>query len=266
MAGSDNEIMQRNNYKYIYGPVPSWRLGRSLGIDPISGKVKACSFDCIYCQVGKGRVRVLKRRVYVPAEKVIQEIRSLPPRKIDYITFSGIGEPTLAKNLGELVKGAKKLLKKKVAVLTNSSLIDRVGVQKDLRSADFVIAKLDASSEEIFKRVNRPRQGLRLAKIIKGIKTFKSGYRGTLALQVMFVKENKDTAWELAKIAKEIAPDEVQINTPLRPCGVKPLSRKEIDAIKKDFKGMKVVSVYDAKRKKVKSISKKDVLSRRGKV
>ncbi|MGB3057677.1 MAG: radical SAM protein, partial [Candidatus Omnitrophota bacterium] len=209
--------MAKKRYKYIYGPVPSWRLGRSLGVDPISAEVKICSFDCVYCQLGKTKMLTGRRKNFVPVSKIVQEIRSLPTVKIDYITFSGAGEPTLAKNLGEMIKTVKSIRKEPVAVLTNSSLMHRKDVRKDLSHADLVVAKLDASSEKTFKEINRPLKGITLQKVIDGIKKFSAGYAGKLALQIMFIKENEKFAGEIAQLAKKIDADEIQLNTPLRP-------------------------------------------------
>jgi len=258
--------MPRKRYKHIYGPVSSWRLGASLGIDPISRKEKICTFDCLYCQLGGTRVLNDKRRIFVPTKDLIEEVAGLPPIKIDYITFSGRGEPTLAKNLGDMIESIRKIRKEKIAVITNSSLIERKDVQDDLRFADLVMLKLDASSEEIFRDINRPMKGITLDAVLNGIGGFKSGYKGRLALQIMFMKENKDDIGDLAGIAGAIDPDEVQINTPLRPCGVNPLSRKELNNIKEYFKGMNITCVYDAKGKEVTSISRADTLKRRGKI
>ena len=224
----------------------SWRLGRSLGIDPVSGKNKICSFGCTYCQAGKTKVLTGKRKVFVPTGKIIEELKDLPAgRLMDYITFSGSAEPTLAKNLGQIIKAIKRIRKEKIAVLTNSSLIYRKDVQRDLSSADFVMVKLDAHSQDLFVKINQPVKTIKLDKIIEGIKQFKKNFRGRLALQVMFVKENKEFAKEIARIAKGINPDEIQINTPLRPCRVRPLPREELNMIKKHFKGATYVSAYD---------------------
>ena len=257
--------MKVENFKYIYGPVSSWRLGRSLGIDPISGKRKICTFDCIYCQVEGTSVFAGERRIFVPVAKIIEEINLLPPIQIDYITFSGRGEPTLAKNLGRMIKAIKQIRNDKIAVLTNSSLLDRRDVQDDLLPADFVIAKLDAVSQGTLEAIDRPPRTIKFDAIVSAIKDFKKIYENKLALQIMFVEENKRYAQEIARIAREINPDEVQINTPLRPCGVKPLSRAELNIIKSYFKGLKNISVYEAKKKPVKPISDKNTLKRRGK-
>lgn len=259
--------MTENKFKYIYGPVPSWRLGSSLGIDAVSvGPEKVCSFDCIYCQIGKTENPQTQRKIFVPTEKIISEIKLLPDLKIDYITFSGAGEPTLAENLSEIIKEIRKIKKEKIAIITNSSLMDHAGVRRDLGLADFVIAKLDAPSQQILEAVNKPHRRVKFENILKGLKDFRSEYKGRFALQVMFIEENKSSAGRIAHLAREINADEIQINTPLRPCGLKPLPKEDLDGIKALFEAENIVSVYDAKKKQVKPISEPDTLKRRGKV
>lgn len=258
--------MKKNEFKYIYGPVPSWRLGSSLGVDPISQKDKICTFDCIYCQIGKTYKFSDKRKIYVQTDDIVNEIKSLPQIEIDYITFSGRGEPTLAKNLGNIINAVKDVRKNKIAVLTNSTLINREDVRKDLKLADFVIAKLDAGSDQSLLNINKSIKGINLNSILNGIKRFRSEYSGKFALQIMFVQDNKNEAEEIAKIAREINPDEIQINTPLRPCGTSSLSEKELSLAEKKFKDMNIVSVYKAKKKIVRPISENKTLIRRGKV
>jgi len=258
--------MQGKKLRYVYGPVSSWRLGSSLGIDPISDKKKICSFNCIYCQLGKTKNLTSERKIYVPTDEVVNEIMSLPEIKIDYITFSGRGEPTLAENLGEMIKTIKKLRNEKIAVITNSSLLSRDDVIEDLLFADSVLVKLDARSQKSLETINRPIKGLTFNLILDGIKRFRKFYKNKFALQMMFVDENKNYAKELSQLAREINPDEVQINTPLRPCKVKPLPKEEIDKIKKYFQGINYISVYDTEKKEVKPISTKDTLKRRGKI
>jgi wyosine [tRNA(Phe)-imidazoG37] synthetase (radical SAM superfamily) len=203
--------------------------------------------------------------VFVSVNEIADEISSLPDIQIDYVTFSGRGEPTLAKNLGKMIESVKKIRKEKIAVITNSSLIYRDDVVEDLLSADFVLAKLDAHSQKLLETINRPIKPITFDKILDGIKQFKSGYKGKLALQIMFISENKKNAKEISEIARKINPDEVQINTPLRHCRSKPLSKEEIDEIKVYFKDMNTISVYDAFQKQVEPISTENTLKRRGK-
>ena len=232
--------------KTVYGPVPSWRLGRSLGIDLISRREKVCSFDCIYCQLGRTKRKIIERRLFVETERVKRDLLDVKD-EADVITFSGVGEPTLAKNLGEALDVVKGLKDYPTAVLTNSSLIREEIVRKELSKADIVVVKLDAPNPKIFQRINNPHPDVRLEEIVYGIKAFKKEFEGKLALQVMFVKQNKNFSKEIAELAREIEPEEVQINTPLRPCGVKPLSPKEIDKIEGDFYELNVISVYKNK-------------------
>lgn len=258
--------MSKKDYKYIYGPVPSWRLGSSLGVDPISAKEKICSFSCSYCQLGPTKNFSMERKVYVHTEDVMKEIETVPDTGIDYITFSGAGEPSLALNLGNMIRGAKKIRKEKTAVITNSSLMYMEEVMKDLSNADFVLAKLDAASEAVFKAVNKPMRGIGFETVLMSLAAFRRFYKGRMALQIMFVKGNKQGAAGIAEAAARIAPDEVQLNTPLRDSAENPLTRDEMEKIEALFVGMNVVSVYKAEKKEVKSLSDEDTLKRRGKV
>jgi wyosine [tRNA(Phe)-imidazoG37] synthetase (radical SAM superfamily) len=258
-------------FKYIYGPVPSWRLGSSLGIDLLSQAEKICNFDCVYCQLGPIKKYTSERKIYVSIKEVIEELGELPDTNIDYLTFSGRGEPTLAANLGEAIKAVKLIRKEPIAVLTNSSLMGLDEIRQELVLADFVVAKLDANSPESLQEMNRPAQEVKFGSILEGIKAFKKSYRGKLALQIMFVDNNKNNVNELIYLADDIKPDEIQINTPLRPCGIGALAKEEILKIKNSFiascKGINVVSAYDERAiKNIVSLSDEDTLKRRGKV
>jgi len=250
----------------IYGPVPSWRLGKSLGIDLLSTKGKTCSFDCTYCQLGKTAHRLTSRKEFVTLENLSKEIKKVSGLPADYATFSGVGEPTLASNLGEAIKLAKATLQLPIAVLTNSSLLTREDICRELNFADVVVAKVDAPSEEIFQQINRPTGKQTLAQILQALKHFKKKYQGKLALQMMFIKANQGCALEMARIAQDIYPDEVQINTPLRPCGVTPLAQVEIARIQQEFSGLpKVVTVYEAPKPDVTPLDRIETLQRRPK-
>jgi wyosine [tRNA(Phe)-imidazoG37] synthetase (radical SAM superfamily) len=258
-------------FKYIYGPVPSWRLGSSLGIDLLSQAEKICNFDCIYCQLGPIKEYTLERKIYVPINEVIEELEDLPGTNIDYITFSGRGEPALAANLGEAIRAVKLIRKEQIAVLTNSSLMGIDEVRKELALADFVVSKLDACSPELLQVINKPAKGVEFGGIVEGIKAFRKSYKGRLALQMMFIDNNKNDVDKFIYLANYIKPDEVQVNTPLRPCGIKALIKEEILTIKNSFiascKGINVVSAYDERTSKdIVSLSDEDTLKRRGKV
>ncbi|MFO7772384.1 MAG: radical SAM protein [Dehalococcoidia bacterium] len=248
----------------IYGPVASWRLGRSLGIDLLNTRGKVCTFDCVYCQLGKTKRFVVEPEEFVSLEQLHREIESLKPIDADYATFSGTGEPTLASNLGQAIEMARAILDLPIAVLTNASLMSREDVRARLAYADVVVAKLDAPNEELFWLVNRPGSGLRFDLILAGMRRFRDSYRGKLALQIMFVQANEGYAEEIANLAQSISPDEVQINTPLRPSRVKPLPPENIANIQARFSNLRnVVTVYEAPRREVRPLDPAETLRRR---
>ena len=262
--------MIQPQYKYIYGPVLSWRLGRSLGIDPISSVQKICTFDCVYCQVRRTEIFPKGREIFVPTEAILKELKSFPEVSLDYLTFAGNGEPTLAKNLGELIRAVQTVRKTKTAVITNASLIDRKDVQEDLLSADLVDAKLDACSEKSLDEINRPPQGIALEKIVEGLKAFRKIYPGRLVLQIMFMEANRTDAREMARLAAEISPDEIEINTPLRVSPTPALAPEAIEKITRIFHEIcgdkiKVRNVYEAKRIKSNPLCRESTERRRGK-
>ncbi len=248
----------------IYGPVASWRLGRSLGIDMLSTDGKTCSFDCLYCQLGRTIHPLTERRVFVPLERLASELNSIGAVEADYATFSGMGEPTLAGNLGDAIEAARRGLGLPIAVLTNSSLMPDEAVRRELALADVVVAKLDAPSEDIFHLVNRPAGPFSLQEVLQGIRSFRRQHQGLLALQMMFIRENRGCAALMARLAEEISPDEVQINTPLRQCAVAPLLPEELAAIKEEFKGLKAVTTaYEARRPRAAPMDTGQTLRRR---
>jgi len=245
----------------IYGPVSSWRLGRSLGIDPICSRGKICTFDCLYCSLGPTSDKTMEREIFVSAGQITQALKKVMNKvEADVVTFSGTGEPTLAKNLGELIEVARDVSGLPVAVLTNSSLKIRADVRKDLIKADIVKGKLDVPNDRLLKKVNQPHEDIRFKDIVQGLKKFRAEFKGKFQLEVMFVPENKDFSEEIAKVVKTISPDEVQINTPLRPSSANPLSPIEISGIKKSFADMNVLTVFDAEKPTVsKAVGKKKI-------
>ena len=178
----------------------------------------------------------------------------------------GTGKTTLAANLGEIIDAIKEIRVERLAILTNSSLLTDKDVRRDLLQIDFVIAKLEVPSQEAFEKINKPGEGFELSKIVDAIKRFRTMYKGRLAIQSMFYKENKQYVEELSNIVRAIGADEVHIGTPIRPCSVKPLSKKEIEEIRLYFKGMKVVSVYDGSNKKAIPINRPATIRRRGRL
>jgi wyosine [tRNA(Phe)-imidazoG37] synthetase (radical SAM superfamily) len=248
----------------IYGPVSSWRLGKSLGIDVVSSERKACSFDCVYCQLGETANPLVQRRGFVSIDEIESSLRSVQGLAADYATFSGMGEPTLASNLGEAIELAGSILRLPVAVLTNSSLMVREDVCRELAQADVVVAKVDAPNEELFRQINKPFVDHTLDDILQALKSFRRQYQGKLALQIMFMEANASKATEMAAVAREILPDEVQVNTPLRPCPVTPLPPEELASIGQEFTSVaRTFTVYEAEKKAVVPIHLTETLRRR---
>jgi wyosine [tRNA(Phe)-imidazoG37] synthetase (radical SAM superfamily) len=215
---------------YVYGPVPSRRLGQSLGIDPIP--FKTCNYNCVYCQLGRTTPLTNERREFFPVEDILAEARSALEThradQIDYITFVGQGEPLLCASLGRLIRGVKALTDLPIAVITNGSLLFMPQIRAELCLAQVVIPTLDAADEETFRRINRPWPNLHLAEIIEGLAAFRRMFKGRLWVEVMLVKGLNDTEQALSGIAGAlnlIRPDQVHLNIPIRPpaeAGVEP--------------------------------------------
>lgn len=230
-----------NPERFIYGPVPSRRLGYSLGIDLLIPKT--CTYNCIYCQLGKTTNQTQKRKKYVPADEILKELSHLlrTETKIEYITFSGSGEPTLNSELGLLIRKIKKITKIPIAVITNSSLIYKRNVQKNLLSADVVMPTLTTVKQKTFERIHRPTPGITVKKVIDGLIQFRKLYKGKLWLEIMLIKglnDSKQDILALKKAINKIKPDKIQLNTVVRPPSEKfarSLSKSDLKVIKKIF-------------------------------
>ena len=252
--------------KIVYGPVSSWRLGSSLGIDLICSEKKICSFDCIYCQLGKQLNKTTHRNNFISItdmkKEVSQVLQNITP---DVITFSGIGEPTLAKNMDLAIETIKKITNIPLAILTNSTLMNREDVRKTLNKLDIVVAKLDAPNEKLFQKINQPAENITFRSTVEGIEEFKKIFSGKLSIQTMFMNNNIQYSEEIANIISRIEPNEVQINTPLRPCPIKPLTEKQVAQIEEVFKakGLNTISVYTSTKPKTSPLDKMELLTRR---
>jgi wyosine [tRNA(Phe)-imidazoG37] synthetase (radical SAM superfamily) len=204
----------------IFGPVPSRRLGFSLGIDTVP--YKTCSLDCIYCQLGKTTNKTIERKEYISCEDILPEIEEIlkQKKKIDYITFSGSGEPTLNSGIKTMINNIKKLTSIPIAVLTNGTLLFQPEIREELMEADLVIPSLDAVSEEVFKKVNRPHYSLKIDKIIDGLSDFSQEFKGKIWLEIMIVKGTNDSPQEIKRmteVIEKIKLDKIQLNTVVRP-------------------------------------------------
>ena len=199
----------------VYGPVDSWRLGRSLGVDLLCVN-SICSFRCFYCQLGRINVHTSERAVFVPTRKVMDDLSRADRGAADCVTLSGSGEPTLAANVGEVIHEVKRVTGKPVAVLTNAAHLVSPQVRRDLLAADSVFCKLDAADEKTFRRINRPVEGVTLSGVVRGIKRLRAEYAGRLAVQTMLTPLNADGPEEFARLIGEIRPDEVHLCAPTR--------------------------------------------------
>ena len=203
---------------YVFGPVPSRRLGRSLGVDVVP--LKTCTYDCIYCQLGRTTRKTTQRREWVPLEDVIAEVGEKLSAEPDYVTLSGSGEPTLYSRIGELVARIKRMTDIPVAVLTNGSLLWDPGVRKDLLSADLVVPSLDAADAGMFRAVNRPHEDISFDQMLRGLKEFRREFPGQYWLEIFLLAGYTDSEAEVAKLAgcaRMIGADRVQLNTVTRP-------------------------------------------------
>lgn len=212
-----------------------------MGVDVIPRKY--CNFDCIYCQVGKTTGKNTTRRTFFRAKEVARQVVDTvcATEKVDFVTFSGSGEPTLNKNLGTMIREIKKNINTPVAVITNSSLFDLEEVRNDLMRADVILPSLDAASNEMFQRINRPQSNIDIVKIIEGIKSLRKQYTGLIWLEIMMIKGMNDTKEELQKlndIVKDLNVDRIHLNTITRPpseSNAGPLAQGELEQIKKLF-------------------------------
>lgn len=207
---------------YVYGPIPSRRLGRSLGVDPIP--LKTCNWNCIYCQLGRSTPLTNERREYVPRAAILDEIRTVlahhAPGSIDFISFVGSGEPTLHSGLGWLIAQVKALTSIPVAVITNGALLYLPEVRADLLAADVVMPTLSAGSPAVYRRIHRPHPDATFERLVEGLLALRSEHRGRLWLELMLLHGVNDSAEALAEIAaivRRVQPEQVHVVVPERP-------------------------------------------------
>lgn len=204
----------------IYGPVPSRRLGLSLGVSPIPAKV--CNYSCIYCQLGRTDRMTNRPEAFFDVAEIIQEFEAKLETgcQFDVVTIVGEGEPTLYSRLGELILGLKKRTDRPIAVITNGALLMNREVREALLRADLVLPSFDAGEEEAFRRINRPMHGIQYEDVVEGLRQFSEEYQGELWVETMLVRGVNDTDEQLEKLKmqlQEIHYDRLYINVPLRP-------------------------------------------------
>jgi len=208
--------------KYLFGPVPSRRLGKSLGIDPIL--LKTCNWNCVYCQLGRTVPLSFQRREDIPLEAILVELdealQSLQPEDVDWITIVGSGEPALYRPLDRLVAGIRARTDLPLAVITNGSLLYLPEVRAALKDVDLVMPSLDAGNADLYKRLNRPHPEASFDRLIDGLVQFRKDFSGKLWLEVMLVagwNDSEEALQEIAACIQAIRPDVVHLNLPTRP-------------------------------------------------
>jgi wyosine [tRNA(Phe)-imidazoG37] synthetase (radical SAM superfamily) len=217
-----------NTGKHLYGPVPSRRLGLSLGVDLVP--FKTCTLDCVYCQLGRTTNKTLERKEYVPVNDILAELQGVLEAGLqaDYITLGGSGEPTLHSGIGRLIKGIKKITSIPVAILTNSTLFCLPEVRNDCAGADVILPSLDAGDQQTYEAINRPVKQLTFNMLVDGLCALKQEFLGQVWLEVFFVdKFNTDDAQieKISEAIKKIRPDKVHLNTAVRPTADKGIEK-----------------------------------------
>jgi wyosine [tRNA(Phe)-imidazoG37] synthetase (radical SAM superfamily) len=253
-------------YKYIFGPVLSRRLGMSLGVDLVPHKI--CSLNCVYCECGPTTDLTIERKEYVSYDSVIKELESYLSANPapDYITFSGAGEPTLNVRIGDVIKFIKnKHTEIPVAVLTNGSLFFKKEVREELLSANLVLPSLDAASDSVFQKINRPCQSLNFKEHLKGLQEFRKEYKGKIWLEVLILPGYNDSESELELLRgafNKIHPDVIQLNTLDRPGAIENIRAATVNELQRiaDFWGLEnVVIVASPSGSKDKKTFRKDI-------
>ena len=207
--------------KSVFGPIISRRLGVSLGVDLLP--FKTCSLDCVYCECGATTNLTMERGDFYPVERVLEELDAFFAKheKIDYVTFSGVGEPTLHTGIGQIIRAVKaKRPEVKICLITNATLLGDPGLQKELEGIDLIMPSLDASCEEEFVRVNRPAPGVTFDGLVDALKSFRAVNKVKMWLEVFIVPGVNDSPASLERFVKflrDISPDQVQINSLDRP-------------------------------------------------
>ena len=211
-----------SGFRYVFGPVPSRRLGRSLGINNIPPK--NCTYSCVYCQLGRTMNLTVERRTFTDPDEGLGEVSKAVERvgeeNIDYITFVPDGEPTLDLNLGRIVSGLREITSVRLAILTNSSLMYRPDVREDLTKFDLVSIKVDSVDGKVYRRVNRPHPSIKLDTVLDGIRRFTAEYEGTVISETMLIdglNDDPDCVEGVAEFLAEIEVDKAFISIPTRP-------------------------------------------------
>ena len=261
------ETTASRKQEYIFGPVPSRRLGRSLGVDLVP--FKTCTYDCIYCQLGRTTNKTTQRKEWVPIDVVLSQLKDKLDSKPDYITLSGSGEPTLFSRLEQLISKIKDITDIPVAVLTNGSLLWLPEVRRSLKPADLVVPSLDAGCNQIFQYVNRPHPDISFSKMLEGLVKFRDEYAGNYWLEIFLLAGVTTPEMEINRLKtciNSICPDKVQVNTVTRPPAenfAEPVPQKQLnDLAAQLYENAEVIADYKSVHKQQDfSARREDVLT-----
>ncbi len=244
-------------YKYVFGPVPSRRLGISLGVDLVLSKT--CNLDCIYCECGETTKFYNRMGSYVDVDKVVEEVgevlKTITP---NYITFSGSGEPTLNKDMGLIIDKIKNIYKGKIAIITNSTLLYKDEVRETLEKADLIIPSLDAVSKEVFDEINRPAKGVKIEEVLEGLEKFLGETKRKVSLELFIIEGINDSRNELkgfVEFLKDKNYTTIQLNTLARPGtrrDIQPATIKRLEEIRNYFlengiDGVEIIKKYSSR-------------------
>lgn len=257
-----------SDYKYIFGPVPSRRLGRSLGVDLLP--MKTCSFDCVFCQLGRTTNSTLQRREYVPTESVIRELSHWldSGESADFVTLSGSGEPTLHSRFADIFRLVHSKSDISTALLTNGSFLSRESVRRDVQLADMIKVSLSAWDQKSFEKINRPHSGLAFSELVWGLQKLSQEYHGDLMIEVFLIQDFNDSPEYVSRIAEyinDLYAQRVQLNTLIRPPaekGLKAVPENKLRELSEKFKlPVEIVTEYKPNPEKEISSSVNSILS-----
>jgi wyosine [tRNA(Phe)-imidazoG37] synthetase (radical SAM superfamily) len=242
----------------VFGPVPSRRLGFSLGVDIIPPKY--CTFDCIYCQIGRTATKGTERRSFYDPDAIVEQVKEKAGEegRIDHVTLSGSGEPTLNADIGRIIRRLKEEIALPIAVITNGSLLWRADVRRDIAAADVVLPSLDGPDQAILERINRPHPSVRIEQVVEGLRSFRREYTGRLWLEIMLIKNinsDRHVIESLGELLPGINPDKVQLNTVTRPpadASARPLGQARLAAIARRLGGTcEVIAAFERRQSAV---------------
>ena len=226
--------------RIVYGPINSLGLGKTIAVDPISRHPKVCNFNCIYCRLGERGIILLERSVFIDDDLIMEQLgECLHREECQTVMFKGTGEPLLSSNIFSMARRLKQAAPKKVALMTNCSLLSDPGVLDELDAFDILIAKLDAATEETFQMVNRPHSSIRYREVLENIREARRRFHGSFRMQVTMVKENIREMDNIAQLCREICPDYVYLNNPELCDPSHQVSKREAQAVWDKFSGIR---------------------------